>query len=38
MLVRTGSAGRDGKHDAKPDFVFDTLAEAVKFLVRQKPL
>jgi histidinol-phosphate phosphatase family protein len=36
ILVRTGSAGRDGKFSAPPDFVFDTLAQAVDFIVRQK--
>jgi histidinol-phosphate phosphatase family protein len=35
-LVRTGSAGRDGKFSAQPDFVFDTLVQAVDFIVRQK--
>lgn len=33
ILVRTGAAGKDGKHDARPDFVFDTLAEAVNFIL-----
>ncbi len=37
VLVRTGHAGRDGKYSAKPDFVFDTLAQAVDFIVRKKP-
>jgi histidinol-phosphate phosphatase family protein len=36
ILVRTGSAGRDGKFPAQPDFVFDTLVQAVDFIVRQK--
>jgi len=37
ILVRTGCAGRDGKYPAPPDFVFDTLAEAVDFIVKQVP-
>jgi histidinol-phosphate phosphatase family protein len=36
ILVRTGAGGRDGKFAAAPDFMFDTLAEAVDFIVRQK--
>jgi histidinol-phosphate phosphatase family protein len=36
ILVRTGSAGRDGKFSAQPDFVFDTLVQAVDFIVHQK--
>jgi histidinol-phosphate phosphatase family protein len=32
ILVRTGYGGKDGKHNAKPDHVFDSLAEAVKFV------
>jgi histidinol-phosphate phosphatase family protein len=35
MLVRTGSAGKDGKHDAKADFTFDTLNEAVDLILAQ---
>ena len=35
ILVRTGSAGKDGKHEAKPDFVFDSLNAAVKFVISQ---
>ena len=37
ILVRTGSAGKDGKHDAQPDFTFDNLKEAVDFILSQKP-
>ena len=33
ILVRTGSAGKDGKHPAKADFTFDTLTEAVRFAI-----
>jgi histidinol-phosphate phosphatase family protein len=36
-LVRTGAAGKDGKYAVEPDFVFDTLAQAVDFIVRQSP-
>jgi D,D-heptose 1,7-bisphosphate phosphatase len=36
ILVRTGSAGKDGKHDARPDFTFETLNEAVEFILSQK--
>jgi histidinol phosphatase-like enzyme len=38
ILVKTGHAGKDGKFSAPPDFVFDTLAEAVDFIVRQKQI
>lgn len=36
ILVRTGSAGKDGKHDAQPDLTFDTLNEAVDFILKQQ--
>lgn len=36
ILVRTGSAGEDGKHNAQPDFAFDTLNQAVDFIVDRK--
>jgi phosphoglycolate phosphatase-like HAD superfamily hydrolase len=36
ILVRTGSGGRDGKHTAKPDFTFDTLKQAVDFVIASK--
>ncbi len=36
ILVRSGSGGQDGRYDCQPDFVFDTLAEAVEFIVQQK--
>jgi len=35
ILVRTGSAGKDGKYDAQPDFTFDTLNQAVDFILKQ---
>jgi histidinol-phosphate phosphatase family protein len=36
ILVRTGSAGKDGKYDAQPDFSFDTLKDAANFILSQK--
>ena len=33
ILVRTGYGGKDGNHPAEPDFIFDTLNEAVKFVI-----
>lgn len=33
ILVRTGYGGGDGKHAAAPDHTFDTLLEAVRFIV-----
>ncbi len=33
ILVRTGHGGADGKHIVRPDFVFDSLLEAVRFVV-----
>jgi histidinol-phosphate phosphatase family protein len=38
ILVRTGAGGRDGKFAAPPDFVFDTLNAAVKFVLEQRAL
>jgi phosphoglycolate phosphatase-like HAD superfamily hydrolase len=35
VLVRTGHGGRDAKHKVQPDFSFDTIANAVDFIVRQ---
>ena len=35
ILVRTGHGGRDGKQSAAPDFTFDDLLEAVRFIVQQ---
>ena len=35
ILVRTGHAGKDQKHSAQPDYSFDTLREAVDFIVAQ---
>ena len=33
ILVRSGSGGHDAKHKAQPDFVFDSIREAVQFVV-----
>jgi phosphoglycolate phosphatase-like HAD superfamily hydrolase len=33
ILVRTGSAGRDGKYDAEPDFVAVDISEAVSIIL-----
>ena len=37
VLVRTGHGGRDGKYDCRPDFVFDDLVAAVRFLLPGQP-
>lgn len=34
ILVKTGYAGKDGKHEGKPDFVARNLKEAVKIIKR----
>jgi phosphoglycolate phosphatase-like HAD superfamily hydrolase len=36
ILLRTGHGGQDGKHAVAPDFAFDTLAEAVRFVLRSE--
>ncbi|MDI6742077.1 MAG: HAD-IIIA family hydrolase [Smithella sp.] len=33
ILVRTGYAGKDGKYDCLPDFIFDNLKEAADFII-----
>jgi D,D-heptose 1,7-bisphosphate phosphatase len=35
ILVRTGHGGRDGKQSAAPDFTFNDLLEAVRFIAQQ---
>jgi D,D-heptose 1,7-bisphosphate phosphatase len=35
ILLRTGYGGADGKHDATPDFVFNSLLDAVRFIVKR---
>ncbi|OPY89498.1 MAG: D-glycero-beta-D-manno-heptose-1,7-bisphosphate 7-phosphatase [Syntrophaceae bacterium PtaU1.Bin231] len=37
VLVRTGKAGKDGRFDVRPDFTFDTLGEAVAFIIEGRP-
>lgn len=36
ILVRTGSGGKDAKQTAQPGHVFDTLRDAVRFILAQK--
>jgi len=36
ILVRTGAGGNDGKFDVSSDFVFDTLKDVVRFLLKQQ--
>jgi histidinol-phosphate phosphatase family protein len=38
ILVRTGHGGADAKHSAWPDHTFDTLLEAVRFVVAENQL
>jgi histidinol-phosphate phosphatase family protein len=35
ILLRTGYGGKDGKHEARPDFVADNLLDAVRLLLAQ---
>ena len=35
ILVRTGYAGKDGKYAAQPDYSFDTLSDAVNFVLAE---
>jgi histidinol-phosphate phosphatase family domain/HAD-superfamily hydrolase, subfamily IIIA len=35
VLVLTGEAGKDGKYDAVPDYIADTLADAVDYILGQ---
>ncbi len=37
ILVRTGSGGKDGKHNAQADFVCDNLLDAVRLIQAQTP-
>ena len=37
ILVRTGYGGQDGKQLATPDDIFDTLGEAVRFILEREP-
>ena len=36
VLLRTGLAGRDGRYGVAPNFVFDDLLAAARFIARQK--
>jgi phosphoglycolate phosphatase-like HAD superfamily hydrolase len=36
ILVRTGAAGKDGKHPAMPDYEADSLGQAVKFILEHR--
>ncbi len=36
ILVRTGYGGSDRRHAVQPDFTFDTLLEAVRFVIVQQ--
>jgi histidinol-phosphate phosphatase family protein len=36
ILVRTGFGGRDGKFDAKPDYVCENLLEAAKLIIKAR--
>jgi phosphoglycolate phosphatase-like HAD superfamily hydrolase len=36
ILVRTGTAGRDGNFTAKPDFTADDLLMAAHMILEQK--
>lgn len=36
ILVRTGKGGKDGKFQCIPDFVFDDLASAVDFILKDR--
>lgn len=38
VLVRTGHGGRDGRFHVQPDFSFDTLIEAARFIVQQQAM
>jgi histidinol-phosphate phosphatase family protein len=38
VLVRTGNAGKDNKFDVLPDYTFDTLNDAARFVVEQKEI
>jgi histidinol-phosphate phosphatase family protein len=36
ILVRTGSAGKDGKYPMKPDFITENLLDAVNLILRER--
>ena len=35
VLLRTGAGGRDGRYPARPDYTFDDLLEAARFIAAQ---
>jgi histidinol-phosphate phosphatase family protein len=37
IMVRTGSGGKDGRFDVRPDFTFDTLDDATAFIFEDRP-
>lgn len=37
VLLRTGRAGRDGRYAAAPDFEFENLLEAARFIAESQP-
>jgi len=38
ILVRTGQAGKDGKFEVNPDYIFDNVEDAVDFILSKKEL
>ena len=36
ILVRTGKAGKDGKFEVSPDYIFDNIGDAVDFILSKK--
>jgi len=38
ILVRTGHAGKDGKFEVNPDYIFDNVEDAVDFILSKKEL
>ena len=38
ILVRTGKAGKDGKFEVNPDYIFDNIEGAVDFILSKKEM
>ena len=38
ILVRTGKAGKDGKFEVSPDYIFDNIGDAVDFILSKKEI
>lgn len=38
ILVRTGKAGKDGKVEVNPDYIFDNIEDAVDFILSKKEI